>query len=157
MTQKQIGKTSALTVSLLGVMKSPFAVVASFLIWKTHLAFNQIMGYGVSLAVMMYHGLSTEALNPYWQQFDAWVGRFMSPESGALVREANESTFKKASAYLGSLITIEHQDCDVQRGRPPRREGTPWPCLEKIGLAASSPNKGGESPSPGEKVAGRLD
>lgn len=144
--QLQISKTSALTMSLLGILKSPVAIFASFLIWDTHIAFEQIMGYGLSLAVMMYHGLSAEALDSHRQQFNAWVGSFRS-DSGSAIHESTKPVFTKAIAYLGSLITIEPKHSEVQRGRTGRRERTPRASPEKAGLASDLSGKGGESPS----------
>lgn len=144
-------------MSILGVLKSPVAILASFLIWDTHLAFEQTMGYGIALAMMVYHGLSADALDPHWQQFDTWFDKFRFSDSGATIRESSVPVFSKATAYLGSLITIQPKDSDVQRGRTARREGTPRTSAEKVGLLFDSPSKAGESPTPTGKVAGRLD
>lgn len=150
----QISKTSALAVSLLGILKSPIPILTSLLVLHTPITFVQVMGYGVSLAGMFFYGLSPEGMGP---QIDAWFGCAVSSSSEADTREAAEPIMSKATAYLGSLISIESRNGDeeAQRGRTVRRDGTPRPCPEKVRASLDSIASKGEAPN--GKVAGRLD
>ncbi|KAJ4418094.1 hypothetical protein N0V82_005757 [Gnomoniopsis sp. IMI 355080] len=150
-----ISKTSALAVSLIGFLNSPFPILASLLFSHTPITFTQIMGYGVALAGAFFYSLSPDGMGP---QVDAWFGIPTGSDTEAGSRESTTPLMAKASEYLGSLIVINPQNGDeeVQRGRSGRRDGTPRPSppAEKIRISVDSVTSKGEPPS--GKVAGLL-
>ncbi|CAN8100457.1 unnamed protein product [Discula destructiva] len=148
-----ISKSSALTVSLLGVLKSPIPILASLLIWKTSVSYIQMIGYGVSLCGMFNHGFISEPLGPL---VIAWAEGLVSSASRSALRESMEPLLAKATSYSRTIITIVaiNNDEEMQRGRTARREGTRHPSPEKTRLSPDSSSKGGEPPTSGD--FGRL-
>ncbi|KAI1093836.1 TPT-domain-containing protein [Rostrohypoxylon terebratum] len=73
-----IGKTSAVIMTLCGVLKDVMLVVASMLIWGTPVSGLQAFGYTIALGGMVYYKLGFEALKGYageanrqWAEFGA--------------------------------------------------------------------------------------
>ncbi|KAI1781075.1 TPT-domain-containing protein [Hypoxylon cercidicola] len=73
-----IGKTSAVIMTLCGVLKDVMLVVASMLIWGTPVSGLQAFGYTIALGGMVYYKLGLEALKGYageagrqWAEFGA--------------------------------------------------------------------------------------
>jgi hypothetical protein len=61
----QIGKTSAVVMTLCGVLKDVLLVLASMAIWATPISGLQAFGYSIALAGMIYYKLGSEALKSY--------------------------------------------------------------------------------------------
>ena len=57
LTNKKIGKTSGLVMTLCGVLKDVLLVAASILIWGTPISGLQYFGYGVALCGLVYYRL----------------------------------------------------------------------------------------------------
>jgi hypothetical protein len=75
---QQIGKTSAVVLTLCGVLKDIMLVVASMMIWGTQVTALQFFGYSIALGGMVYYKLGFEALKGYageagrqWAEFGA--------------------------------------------------------------------------------------
>ncbi|KAI1480401.1 hypothetical protein K445DRAFT_322123 [Daldinia sp. EC12] len=73
-----IGKTSAVIMTLCGVLKDVMLVVASMIIWGTPVSGLQAFGYTIALAGMVYYKLGLEAIKGYageasrqWAEFGA--------------------------------------------------------------------------------------
>lgn len=73
-----IGKTSAVVLTLCGVLKDIMLVVASMIIWGTPVSPLQFFGYSVALAGMVYYKLGYDQLKGYvgeagrqWAEFGA--------------------------------------------------------------------------------------
>ncbi|PNP42844.1 hypothetical protein TGAM01_v201482 [Trichoderma gamsii] len=73
-----IGKTSAVVLTLCGVLKDIMLVVASMIIWGTQVTPLQFFGYSIALGGMVYYKLGFEALKGYageagrqWAEFGA--------------------------------------------------------------------------------------
>ncbi|KAI0013326.1 TPT-domain-containing protein [Xylariaceae sp. FL0662B] len=73
-----IGKTSAVIMTLCGVLKDVMLVAASMLIWGTPVSGLQAFGYSIALAGMVYYKLGFDALKGYageagrqWAEFGA--------------------------------------------------------------------------------------
>ncbi|KAI0378453.1 TPT-domain-containing protein [Hypomontagnella monticulosa] len=73
-----IGKTSAVIMTLCGVLKDVMLVVASMLIWGTPVSALQAFGYTIALGGMIYYKLGFDALKGYageagrhWAEFGA--------------------------------------------------------------------------------------
>ncbi|KAI1376151.1 TPT-domain-containing protein [Hypoxylon crocopeplum] len=73
-----IGKTSAVIMTLCGVLKDVMLVVASMLIWGTPVSGLQAFGYSIALGGMVYYKLGFDALKGYageanrqWAEFGA--------------------------------------------------------------------------------------
>ncbi|KAK3187597.1 hypothetical protein K4F52_003655 [Lecanicillium sp. MT-2017a] len=73
-----IGKTSAVVLTLCGVLKDIMLVVASMLIWGTHVSALQFFGYSIALGGMVYYKLGYDQIKGYvteggrrWAQFGA--------------------------------------------------------------------------------------
>ncbi|KAJ4860856.1 triose-phosphate transporter family domain-containing protein [Trichoderma breve] len=73
-----IGKTSAVVLTLCGVLKDIMLVVASMMIWGTQVTALQFFGYSIALGGMVYYKLGFEALKGYageagrqWAEFGA--------------------------------------------------------------------------------------
>ncbi|KAI0181417.1 TPT-domain-containing protein [Hypoxylon sp. FL1284] len=73
-----IGKTSAVVMTLCGVLKDVMLVIASMLIWGTPVSGLQAFGYTIALGGMVYYKLGIEALKGYageagrqWAEFGA--------------------------------------------------------------------------------------
>ncbi|KKY32900.1 hypothetical protein UCDDA912_g07128 [Diaporthe ampelina] len=60
-----IGKTSALTMNLAGILKSLLLVGASAFIWATPITLLQGIGYAISLAGMFYYALPDDSERPH--------------------------------------------------------------------------------------------
>jgi hypothetical protein len=75
---EQIGKTSAVVLTLCGVLKDIMLVGASMAIWGTHVSGLQFFGYSIALCGMVYYKLGYESLKGYiseagrqWAEFGA--------------------------------------------------------------------------------------
>ncbi|KYK55262.1 triose phosphate/3-phosphoglycerate/phosphate translocator [Drechmeria coniospora] len=73
-----IGKTSAVVLTLCGVLKDIMLVVASMIIWGTEVTAVQFFGYSIALGGMVYYKLGYEQLKGYageagrhWAEFGA--------------------------------------------------------------------------------------
>ncbi|KND94122.1 putative sugar phosphate/phosphate translocator [Tolypocladium ophioglossoides CBS 100239] len=73
-----IGKTSAVVLTLCGVLKDIMLVVASMMIWGTQVTALQFFGYSIALGGMVYYKLGFEQLKGYageagrqWAEFGA--------------------------------------------------------------------------------------
>ncbi|KAI5467002.1 triose-phosphate transporter family-domain-containing protein [Mariannaea sp. PMI_226] len=73
-----IGKTSAVVLTLCGVLKDIMLVVASMMIWGTQVTALQFFGYSIALGGMVYYKLGYEQLrnhlmdaNRQWAEFGA--------------------------------------------------------------------------------------
>ncbi|KAI1656156.1 TPT-domain-containing protein [Daldinia decipiens] len=73
-----IGKTSAVIMTLCGVLKDVMLVLASMLIWGTPVSGLQAFGYTIALGGMVYYKLGLEAIKGYageagrhWAEFGA--------------------------------------------------------------------------------------
>ncbi|KAG8409991.1 hypothetical protein J3459_007762 [Metarhizium acridum] len=73
-----IGKTSAVVLTLCGVLKDIMLVVASMIIWGTPVTALQFFGYSIALGGMVYYKLGFEQLKGYmgeasrqWAEFGA--------------------------------------------------------------------------------------
>ncbi|KAI1105016.1 TPT-domain-containing protein [Jackrogersella minutella] len=73
-----IGKTSAVIMTLCGVLKDVMLVLASMLIWGTPVSGLQAFGYSIALGGMVYYKLGFDALKGYageagrqWAEFGA--------------------------------------------------------------------------------------
>lgn len=73
-----IGKTSAVVLTLCGVLKDIMLVVASMMIWGTQVTAIQFFGYSIALGGMVYYKLGYEQLknhlmdaNRQWAEFGA--------------------------------------------------------------------------------------
>ncbi|KAI1632630.1 TPT-domain-containing protein [Biscogniauxia mediterranea] len=73
-----IGKTSAVVMTLCGVLKDVLLVLASMLIWATPISGLQAFGYSIALGGMVYYKLGFDALKGYageagrqWAEFGA--------------------------------------------------------------------------------------
>ncbi|PNY24643.1 sugar phosphate/phosphate translocator [Tolypocladium capitatum] len=73
-----IGKTSAVVLTLCGVLKDIMLVVASMIIWGTQVTGLQFFGYSIALGGMVYYKLGFEQLKGYageasrqWAEFGA--------------------------------------------------------------------------------------
>ncbi|KAI1344004.1 TPT-domain-containing protein [Xylariaceae sp. FL0016] len=73
-----IGKTSAVIMTLCGVLKDILLVLASMAIWATPISGLQAFGYSIALAGMIYYKLGADALKGYageagrqWAEFGA--------------------------------------------------------------------------------------
>ncbi|KAI2631989.1 TPT-domain-containing protein [Hypoxylon sp. NC1633] len=73
-----IGKTSAVIMTLCGVLKDVLLVIASMLIWGTPVSSLQAFGYTIALGGMIYYKLGFDALKGYageagrqWAEFGA--------------------------------------------------------------------------------------
>ncbi|KAK9441566.1 DUF250 domain membrane protein [Metarhizium brunneum] len=73
-----IGKTSAVVLTLCGVLKDIMLVVASMMIWGTPVTPLQFFGYSIALGGMVYYKLGFEQLKGYmgeasrqWAEFGA--------------------------------------------------------------------------------------
>ncbi|KAI0479090.1 TPT-domain-containing protein [Xylariaceae sp. FL0804] len=73
-----IGKTSAVIMTLCGVLKDVLLVMASMLIWATPISGLQAFGYSIALGGMVYYKLGFDALKGYageagrqWAEFGA--------------------------------------------------------------------------------------
>lgn len=64
-TVLKIGKTSALTMNLAGILKSLLLVGASAIIWATEITLLQGLGYAISLAGMFYYALPDDSEPPH--------------------------------------------------------------------------------------------
>lgn len=64
-TTLKIGKTSALTMNLAGILKSLLLVGASAIIWATEITLLQGFGYAISLAGMFYYSLPDDSESPH--------------------------------------------------------------------------------------------
>jgi hypothetical protein len=53
----QIGKTSAVVLTLCGVLKDILLVIASMLIWDTQVSALQVLGYSIALGGIVYYKL----------------------------------------------------------------------------------------------------
>ncbi|KAJ2992705.1 hypothetical protein NUW58_g2078 [Xylaria curta] len=60
-----IGKTSAVVMTLCGVLKDVLLVLASMAIWATPISGLQAFGYSIALGGMIYYKLGGEALKGY--------------------------------------------------------------------------------------------
>ncbi|KAI9903215.1 hypothetical protein N3K66_002567 [Trichothecium roseum] len=60
-----IGKTSAVVLTLCGVLKDILLVVASMMIWGTQVSGLQFFGYSIALGGMVYYKLGYEQLKGY--------------------------------------------------------------------------------------------
>ncbi|KAI0395935.1 triose-phosphate transporter [Xylariaceae sp. FL0594] len=60
-----IGKTSAVIMTLCGVLKDVLLVLASMAIWATPVSGLQAFGYSIALSGMIYYKLGGEALKSY--------------------------------------------------------------------------------------------
>ncbi|TRX97352.1 hypothetical protein FHL15_001630 [Xylaria flabelliformis] len=60
-----IGKTSAVIMTLCGVLKDVLLVLASMAIWATPISGLQAFGYSIALSGMIYYKLGGEALKGY--------------------------------------------------------------------------------------------
>lgn len=74
----QIGKTSAVVLTLCGVLKDIMLVVASMMIWGTQVTALQFFGYSIALGGMVYYKLGYEQLRSHlmdasrqWAEFGA--------------------------------------------------------------------------------------
>lgn len=74
----QIGKTSAVVLTLCGVLKDILLVCASMAIWGTQVTGIQFFGYSIALGGMVYYKLGFEQLKGYmgdanrqWADFGA--------------------------------------------------------------------------------------
>lgn len=74
----QIGKTSAVVLTLCGVLKDILLVGASMAIWGTQVSGLQFFGYSIALGGMVYYKLGFEQLkghigeaNRQWAEFGA--------------------------------------------------------------------------------------
>lgn len=74
----QIGKTSAVVLTLCGVLKDIMLVVASMMIWGTQVTPLQFFGYSIALGGMVYYKLGFDQLKGYigeanrqWAEFGA--------------------------------------------------------------------------------------
>lgn len=74
----QIGKTSAVVLTLCGVLKDIMLVVASMMIWGTPVTPLQFFGYSIALGGMVYYKLGMEQIKGYageasrqWAEFGA--------------------------------------------------------------------------------------
>lgn len=72
----QIGKTSAVVLTLCGVLKDILLVIASMMIWGTQVTGLQFFGYSIALGGMVYYKLGFEQLkghiadaNRSWAEF----------------------------------------------------------------------------------------
>lgn len=61
----KIGKTSALTMNLTGILKSLLLVAASVVLWSTPITSTQAVGYGIALAGMFYYALPPDSPPPH--------------------------------------------------------------------------------------------
>jgi len=73
-----IGKTSAVVLTLCGVLKDIMLVAASMMIWGTQVTALQFFGYSIALGGMLYYKLGFEQLKGYlgeagrqWAEFGA--------------------------------------------------------------------------------------
>ncbi|KAM4059114.1 triose-phosphate transporter family protein [Hirsutella rhossiliensis] len=73
-----IGKTSAVVLTLCGVLKDIMLVIASMMIWGTQVTPLQFFGYSIALGGMVYYKLGFEQLKGYvgeanrqWAEFGA--------------------------------------------------------------------------------------
>ncbi|KOS22216.1 putative sugar phosphate/phosphate translocator [Escovopsis weberi] len=73
-----IGKTSAVVLTLCGVLKDIMLVIASMMIWGTQVTALQFFGYSIALGGMVYYKLGYEQLRGYiaeggrqWAEFGA--------------------------------------------------------------------------------------
>lgn len=73
-----IGKTSAVVLTLCGVLKDIMLVGASMLIWGTHVTGLQFFGYSIALGGMVYYKLGYDQIKGYageasrqWAEFGA--------------------------------------------------------------------------------------
>jgi hypothetical protein len=73
-----IGKTSAVVLTLCGVLKDILLVCASMMIWGTKVTALQFFGYGIALMGMVYYKLGYDSLKGYigeggrrWAEFGA--------------------------------------------------------------------------------------
>ncbi|PHH69174.1 hypothetical protein CDD80_6966 [Ophiocordyceps camponoti-rufipedis] len=64
-----IGKTSGLTMTLAGILKNILLIVASVLIWQTHITLLQAAGYTLALAGLIYYSTGREVLTRARQVF----------------------------------------------------------------------------------------
>lgn len=78
LTVSQIGKTSAVVLTLCGVLKDILLVGASMMIWGTQVSPLQSFGYSIALGGMVYYKLGFEQLKGYigegtrqWAEFGA--------------------------------------------------------------------------------------
>lgn len=75
---KQIGKTSAVVLTLCGVLKDIMLVAASMAIWGTPVTGLQFFGYSIALGGMVYYKLGYDQIKGYageatrqWAEFGA--------------------------------------------------------------------------------------
>ncbi|KAH0556132.1 hypothetical protein GP486_005933 [Trichoglossum hirsutum] len=73
-----IGKTSSLVLTLCGVLKDIFLVIASIIIWGTTVTALQLFGYTIALSGLIYYKLGAEKLKQYlntcslaWSEYGA--------------------------------------------------------------------------------------
>ncbi|KAH8204589.1 hypothetical protein TruAng_001218 [Truncatella angustata] len=57
LSTSQIGRTSALAMSLTGILKSILLVAVSMLIWHTPMTLLQAIGYLIALVAMFYYSM----------------------------------------------------------------------------------------------------
>lgn len=73
--KNQIGKTSALVLTLSGVLKDILLVVASMIIFRDPVTPLQFFGYSIALGGLVYYKLGGEKLKDYLGHLQmAWGG-----------------------------------------------------------------------------------
>lgn len=74
----QIGKTSAVVLTLCGVLKDILLVAASILIWGTRVTPLQAFGYTIALAGIVYYKLGHAAARSLVADANRWARRSLA-------------------------------------------------------------------------------
>ncbi|BAE66448.1 unnamed protein product [Aspergillus oryzae RIB40] len=67
-----IGKTSGLTTTLVSIPKNILLIVASVVLWHTHVSTIQIVGYSIALLGLVYYSLGWRTIKSSIENIKAW-------------------------------------------------------------------------------------
>jgi len=91
-----IGKTSAVVLTLCGVLKDILLVIASMMIWGTQVTPLQFFGYAIALGGMVYYKLGLEQLKGYAGEANRQWAEF----------GANKPVLRKIVIFVGSAFLL---------------------------------------------------
>ncbi|KAL7915203.1 triose-phosphate transporter family domain-containing protein [Trichoderma velutinum] len=100
-----IGKTSGLVMTLTGIFKSILLVVASVLIWSTHISFLQTVGYTIALGGLTYYSLGYDQLVSLGTATLAWTSDFLSSNGGAM--RSKRLIIVGVSSFVAVIVVLE--------------------------------------------------
>lgn len=74
-------------MTLCGVLKNIFLVVASVLIWGTVITPMQIVGYAIALAGLVYYGVGYDGVQTYYTHSQQFVEKLWEGQKQVTVRD----------------------------------------------------------------------